>query len=198
MFKTIKEWFDWGDEPVNEIAEWHEKTLDCIQQIEAGEITIDGKRAEVTLIWCVVNFIDYLESEFEKYSKYDLQNLISLIFMAFKRMSDLTYREIIELFPVRIRYERADTKYFNATDIPAFQAPDDTGFDSIIKSFGSIGIITLCRSGLHFGDETEGTTDFDSKIGDNIMKYAANFLNSELGLFYYCFICAAHNFYLYD
>ena len=199
MFKTLKEWFwfDWENKPTGVNAEWYEKTIDGIQRIEAGETTIDGKRAETTLIWFVVNFINTQDSESEEENRYKLQNCINFYFMVFKRMSELTYREIIDLFPVRIRYKDG-VKYFGADDIPDFKEPDETGFDFVNKSFGTIGLLTLCSCGLHFGDEGEGTTDFDSKIGDNTMKYAANCLNPELGLFYTGFICAAHNLCLFD
>ncbi|MCL1858744.1 MAG: hypothetical protein FWF92_05875 [Oscillospiraceae bacterium] len=197
MFKTLKEWFDFENEPIGENAKWYEKTLDCIQQIDAGETTIDDKRAEMMLIWFVVNFINTQDNESEEENKYKLQDCINLYFMIFKRMSDLTYREIIDLFPVRIRCED-DIKYFGADDIPEFTDSEDSGCGYICEFFGEIGLVTLCSCGLHFGDETEGTTDFDSKIGDNIMEYAANCSNPDLGLFYNGFICAAHNLCFYD
>ena len=192
MFKILRDRLDWINITTEEHDEWHSKLLECIDLIEAGETTINGKRAEAELVWSFVNFINAWNMESEDESKYELQERINMIFMLTSRMSDLTYREVIELFPVRIRYEDGGEKYFGVNDIP--NCTDDYGsFDSIMESFGSIGLITLCGSGIHFGDETAGTTDFDSKIGDGLMRYVSNCHHPVLGLFYGTIICTVRD-----
>jgi len=186
MHEILEKWLDYDEDPTGEIANWYAKIITCIKLINEGETLIDGKRAEAILIWYSVNFINEMGDELaEENHKPTLQKSINLIFMVISRLSTLTYREILDLFPARIPYENGE-KYFDGKDIYF----DDSCSDFTSPSLDSLCLISLCFCGIYFGEEEYGTTDFDAKIGDGIMKYMANSHNPVLGLFYCTFLCA--------
>lgn len=189
MIKVLKKWFEWSYEPTAEAAEWYKKVHNCIEQIEAGETTIDGRQAEATLIWYTVNFINALDKMLENETRRPiLEDHVNLIFVVIRRMSFLTYREIFDLFPVRTAFVDQE-RYFDGKDI--YFDEDKSNLWS--PSLDTLGIISLCGCGIHFGDETEGTTDFDSEIGDGIMKYVTNNYHPVLRKFYSTFLYAIYS-----
>jgi len=187
--KTLQEWFDYGDEPTGETEMWYEMILDCITQTEAGETIIGERPAGITLIWLTINFINsqFEKIEYETHS-HRLEKLISLYVMVIRHMSQLTYREILALFPVEI-YSEDGSRYFDGSDIYFNEEYND--FDS--PSLDSLCLLTLCSSGIHFGDETEGTTAFDAEIGDGIMQFIMNNRHPVLLKFYTLYVCTSYS-----
>ena len=193
MFKMLKEWFEYREWPTGETAEWYTKILDCIDRIENGETLIENKRAETRLILYVVKFINtFLGNEVlsDITDKWKLQEILDLMVALIRNMSRLTYREMLDTFPVRIPYEEGE-KHFDGNDIYF-----DEGYSHFYSpSLDSLCLIVLCGCGIYFDEETEGTTDFDAEIGDGIMKYMANNLDHTLHLFYYIFLGVASSRY---
>jgi len=183
MLQILNEWLDCLDdfsESTGEQAVWYERILDYIEQIEDGAESIDGKRAEVAFIWCIVNFINAIGDELVDNNRWGLQKHINIFFMVFRHMSELTYWEILDIFPVRI----AGENFFDGKDI--FFDEDISEFTS--PSLDGLTLLILCRCGIYFGEETMGTTDFDSEIGDATMKFVSRNSHPVLSWFYATFL----------
>lgn len=197
LSKTLREWHDFSDEPTGEVKEMYAEILNCIDQMDAGESIINGRQGESALIWATVNFINSLDESLEdEYRKSPLEELICLSIMVIRHMSNLTYWEILSLFPVHlfIRNEDGSYKvdadnYFDGSDI--YFDENDGDFNS--PSLSSLNLLTLCGCRIHFGDETEGTTDFDAKVGDGIMEYIMNNRHPVLRRFYSTFTYATYS-----
>lgn len=197
LTKVLRGVFEDYEALTDEAAEWRKKATNCLNRVRAGETTIDGKRAEVALAWCAVNYINGIGGEFFDGGKWaceteELKRNMNLLFMLIQRMGTFTYRELLDLFPVLIRYDDGSEWSFGVNDIPY----DRTSVASNgSRRLGNIGILTLCGCGIHFQDETEGTTDFDSKIGEGIMDFITENPNPVLRKFYSQFLYSGYSMY---
>ena len=193
MYKIVESWLSWHVDYGNiefasdDAIEWHTKVSDCIKQIADGEEIIDDRKSEIALIWNLVNFLNSINDEMSAETHVNtLQAHMNLYTVLFRHMSFLTYREILELFPVLIHNEDGK-KYFDGSDI-YFNA-DESCFSSPSLDEDVIGLLTLCGCGIHLVDEDiDILTDFNAIIGDNIMEFVANNMNKIIRLLYFGFL----------
>jgi len=161
-----------------------------MEQIEDGITEIDGRRAEATFIWNAVNFVTAMYDDLLDGNLWQLKNSVNALISIIQRMSTLTYREILEMFPVQIRYKDGE-KFFGGKDL-----------ETICQSLKRIDIINLYECGIYiyteedetaeYPDEIGDATDFDTEIGENIMLFISSCFNDVLGSFYSTFVGTTH------
>ena len=191
--RTLQEWSCYTMKPTGKVKTAYAEVVNCIDQMDAGESVINGMPAESALIWATAKFIDSLGKNLEKeHRQPPLDEVISLSIMLIRHMSNLTYWEILSLFPVPLlnddgSYKEDASGYFDGSDI--YFDENYGHFHS--PSLNSINLIRLSFCGLHFNEE-DGPTDFDAKIGDGVMEYIMNNTHPILHSFYKTFIYAVY------